>query len=142
VQVGGEVPLVLGLSLNTQTARFPAIVPGISEVYVATVAATVTSTAGNATLSVVDSSQTPNGRLTNGTASLQQPLRVRANNAANPSTITAPLTATPTALLTYTTYVSNDPVTITVTQAIGAAEPLLFGAYSKTMTFTLSTVTP
>ena len=106
-------------------------------------AATVTSTAGNATLSVVDSSQTPNGRLTNGTTRRSlQPLRVRANNAANPSTVTAPLTATPTALLTYNTYVSNDPVTITVTQAIGANEPLLAGAYTKTITLTLSTVTP
>jgi hypothetical protein len=142
VVVGGEVPLLLGLTLNSQAARFPAIVPGISEVYVASVAATVTSTAGNATLSVVDSSQNPNGRLANGTTSLQQPLRVRATNAANPNSAFAPLTATPTALLTYSTYVSNDPVTITVQQAIGANEPLLAGAYTKTMTFTLSTVTP
>jgi len=133
---------MLGLSLNSQTAQFGAIVPGISQVYATSVAATVTSTAGNATLSVVDSSQTANGRLYNGTTSLQQPLRVRATNAANPSTAFAPLTATPTALLTYSTYITNDPVTITVQQAIGANEPLLAGAYTKTMTFTLSSVTP
>jgi hypothetical protein len=140
--VGGEVPLLLSLALNSQSAQFPAIVPGISEVYVASVAATVTSTAGNATLSVADSSQSANGRLSNGTSSLQQPLRVRATNSANPNSAFAPLTATPTALLSYSTYVSNDLVTITVQQSIAANEPLLRGTYTKTMTFTLSTVTP
>ena len=38
--------------------------------------------------------------------------------------------------------VSNDVVTVTFTQAISATEPLRTGAYSKTLTYTLSTTTP
>ena len=33
---------------------------------------------------------------------------------------------------------SNDPVTVTFTQAIGANEPLRTGTYSRTLTFTLT----
>ena len=43
---------------------------------------------------------------------------------------------------TYSGPVSNDPVTITFKQAIGATEPLRTGAYTKTLTFTLSTTAP
>ena len=38
--------------------------------------------------------------------------------------------------------VSNDPVTIGFKQHISANEPLRTGAYTKTLTFTLSTTTP
>ena len=38
--------------------------------------------------------------------------------------------------------VSNDAVTITFRQPIGANDPLRTGTYSKTLTFTLSTTTP
>jgi hypothetical protein len=38
--------------------------------------------------------------------------------------------------------VSNDPVTIGFKQHISATEPLRTGAYSRTLTFTLSTTTP
>ena len=38
--------------------------------------------------------------------------------------------------------VSNEAVTIGFKQHIGANEPLRTGAYSKTLTFTLSTTTP
>ena len=37
---------------------------------------------------------------------------------------------------------SNDPVTIAFKQHIGATDALRTGAYSKTLTFTLSTTTP
>jgi hypothetical protein len=142
LQVGADVPLVLGLSFSNQMVLFPAIVPGLSQVYDASVAATVTSTAGNATLSVFDSSQNPNGRLTNGSFALTSPLQVRATNQANPNSSFVPLLATPTSLLSYNTWISNDPVTVTVRQAIGANEALLAGSYSKLVTFTLSTNTP
>ena len=45
-------------------------------------------------------------------------------------------------LLTYSGPVSNDAVTLTFSQAIGANEALRTGSYSKTLTFTLSTTTP
>jgi hypothetical protein len=46
------------------------------------------------------------------------------------------------ALLTYTGPISNDAVTVSFQQAIGASDPLRTGSYTKTLTFTLSTTTP
>ena len=60
----------------------------------------------------------------NGTFSLPSPLEVAFSKAA------------------WTAPVSNDPVTITFKQHIGATDALRTGAYSKTLTFTLSTTTP
>jgi hypothetical protein len=45
-------------------------------------------------------------------------------------------------LLTYTGPVSNDAVTVSFRQAIGATDALRTGSYSKTLTFTLSTTAP
>ena len=50
--------------------------------------------------------------------------------------------ASPTALLSYPGPVSNDTVTLAFRQQIGANDALRTGAYSKTLTFTLSTTTP
>jgi hypothetical protein len=49
---------------------------------------------------------------------------------------------TPLTVHTYSGPVSNDPLTVRFKQSIGASEPLRTGAYSKTLTFTLSTTTP
>jgi X-X-X-Leu-X-X-Gly heptad repeat protein len=137
------VPTVLSLRLASQLAALGSITPGIARDYDAAVAATVTSTAGNATLSVADISN-GTGRLANGTSELASPLLVRATNAANPNTVFAPLTGAgnPLTLLTWNTWFSNDPVTIAIRQRIGQNEPLLAGGYSKTITFTLSTSSP
>ena len=43
---------------------------------------------------------------------------------------------------TWTGPVSNEPVTITFKQHIGAGDALRTGVYSKTLTFTLSTTMP
>jgi hypothetical protein len=141
VQVGGDVPLVLGLKLNTQTVSFPSMIPGLGQTYQASVGALVTSTAGNATLSAVDASN-GTGRLTNGAFSLVAPIQLRATNAANPNTAYVPLTGNPVSLLSWSTWISNDAVTIWLQQAIGANEALLNGSYGKLITFTLSTTTP
>jgi hypothetical protein len=50
--------------------------------------------------------------------------------------------ASPTTLLTYAGPTSNDAVTATFQQAIGASDALRTGSYAKTLTFTLSTTTP
>jgi hypothetical protein len=99
----------------------------------------VTSSAGDATLSVSDPSANATGRLVNGTFSLSQPVQARAMS--NPF---APVTGTtaPLTLLTYTGPVSASPVTIGLRQPILANESLRTGAYTKTLTFTLSTATP
>ena len=115
---GGTVPATLALTLGAP-ASFGAFTPGVAKDYTATTTANVISTAGDATLWVSDP-----GHLTNGTFSLPSALQV----AFSKSTWSAP--------------VSNDPVTITFTQHIGATDALRTGSYAKTLTFTLSTTTP
>ena len=97
------------------------------------------SSAGDAALSVSDPSSTATGRLVNGAFSLPQPLKVRAGSGqfANVGG-----SAAPTTVLSYAAPVSNDGVTVSFQQAIGATDALRTGAYAKTLTFTLSTTTP
>jgi X-Pro dipeptidyl-peptidase len=116
--VGATVPATLSLSLGAP-ASFGAFTPGVAHDYTVSTAANVISTAGEAALTVSDP-----GHLSNGTFSLTQPLVVTIT----PASWTAP--------------VSNAAVTIGFTQSIGATDALRTGAYSKTLTFTLSTTTP
>jgi hypothetical protein len=91
----------------------------------------VISTAGDALLSVSDPSGT--GRLVNGAFSLSEPLQVRTGSGRF-----GPVGA----LVTYGGPVSNDVVAVTFRQHIAPSQALRTGAYSKTLTFTLSTTTP
>lgn len=116
--VGGSVPATLSLTLGPPAA-FGAFIPGVEQEYTATTEATVTSTAGDAALSVSEP-----GHLTNGAFSLPQPLRVEL---AKPA---------------WTGPVSGDRQTVTFKQAIGRSDALRTGTYSKTLTFTLSTTNP
>jgi hypothetical protein len=116
--VGGTVPATLSLTLGAP-ALFGAFTPAVTKEYETSSTATVTSTAGDATLSVSEP-----GSMTNGAFSLVEPLRVGFSK----STWTGP--------------VSNDNVTISYKQLIKATDPLRTGTYSKTLTFTLSTTTP
>ena len=113
------MPATLSLTLGAP-ASFGTFTPNVDRTYEAATTANVISTAGDATLSV---SPEP-AYLTNGAYTLSEPLQV----AFSKSTWTGP--------------VSNDPVTITFRQHIGATQPLRTGNYSKTLTFTLSTTTP
>jgi hypothetical protein len=79
----------------------------------------VISTAGEAALSVSEP-----GHLMNGTFALPEALRVDIA----PASWTGP--------------VSNATAAITFRQHIGATDALRTGAYSKTLTFTLSTTSP
>jgi hypothetical protein len=115
---GGTVGATLSLTLGGP-ASFGSFVPGAEHTYTASTTALVTSTAGDAALSVSDP-----GHLTNGTFSLPQPLQVTGA----PRSWTGP--------------VSNDAFTLGFSQAIGATDALRTGTYSKTLTFTLSTTTP
>jgi hypothetical protein len=116
--VGGTVPATLALSV-VSPVTFGAFTPGVAKDYTASTTASVISTAGDAALTVSDP-----GRLTNGTFSLPSPLQVSFSKAA------------------WTAPVSNDPVTITFNQHIGATDALRTGPYSKTLTFTLATTMP
>ena len=115
---GGTVGATLSLTLGGN-ASFGAFTPGVLKQYSASTTALVTSTAGDAALSVSDP-----GHLTNGTFSLPQPLVVTGA----PRTWSGP--------------VSNDRFTLGFTQDIGANDALRTGTYSTTPTFTLSTMTP
>jgi sugar phosphate isomerase/epimerase len=143
--VGGNVPSMLALSLPPQPGSFGTFQPTVSKSYETAVAATVTSTAGDASLAVTDTGTTAPGHLVNGAFSLPSPLNVRALNAANPTQAYVPLaeaTGAPTNLLTYSGPVNQDVVTLGFRQAIGATDVLRSGTYSKTLTFTLSTTAP
>ncbi|MDA0179315.1 endonuclease/exonuclease/phosphatase family protein [Solirubrobacter phytolaccae] len=116
--VGGTVPATLSLSLGTP-GIFAPFQPGVERTYTAGTTATVTSTAGEATLSVSEP-----GHLRNGAFSLPEPLQV---------TLTPP---------SWTRPVTNAPVTIGYRQHIGSSDALRTGTYAQTLTFTLSTTTP
>jgi hypothetical protein len=79
----------------------------------------VTSTAGDATLSVSEP-----GFMTNGAFSLAEPLRVTLSKSA------------------WTGPTSNEVVDVTFGQLIKRTDPLRTGSYTRTLTFTLSTTNP
>jgi hypothetical protein len=149
--VGGDTPPTLNLTLGTPTP-FSAFIPGLALDYVATLTASVVSTAANAALTVADPSTTATGHLVNGTFSLQNALQASASSTlkdanGNPASQSAPAgpiggSAQPSLLLTYTTPVGSDAATLTFKQAISGTEALRTGGYSKTLTFTLSTTAP
>jgi hypothetical protein len=145
VTVSGTVPATLSLAVGAATS-LGSFTPGVNRDYEATMAANVISTAGDALLSVSDTSTTAPGRLVNGAFALAQPLQVKASSlAGGPGLGYAPLpgtAGTPLSLLTYGGPTSNDAVTVGFKQPIGAADPLRTGTYSKTLTFTLSTTSP
>ena len=114
---GGTVAATLALTLGAP-ATFGPFTPGVDQEYTASTTATVTSTAGDATLSASAAT------LTNGAFRLAQPV-----------------TVTP-AKTSWSGPASNDTFAIAFKQAIGRTEPLRTGSYSATVTFTLSTTTP
>ncbi|MDA0183242.1 M14 family zinc carboxypeptidase [Solirubrobacter phytolaccae] len=121
--VGGSVPATLALTLGAP-ASFAPFVPGVAREYTATTEATVTSTAGDATLTVADPSATNTGKLVNGAFALPQSLQGLGT------------------VKTWTGPTSSEKVPVTFKQAIAATDALRTGTYSKTLTFTLSTNNP
>jgi hypothetical protein len=134
--VTGTVPATLSLTLGAP-ATFGAFTPGVDKDYSASTTANVISTAGDATLSVSDPDTAHPGHLVNGAFFLPQAVQASAKGGAF-----APVSATPTALLTYNAPVSNDAVRIDFKQSIARTDALRTGTYGKTLTFTLSTTNP
>jgi len=141
--ISGTVPATLSLDIGN-AASLGTFVLGVAADYTATMPATVTSTAGDATLTAADPSATATGHLVNGPYVMAQPLQLRATDAASPDTPYGALTGTasPLTLLTWAGPVSADAVTVGFKQSIGATDPLRTGAYTKTVTFTLTTTNP
>ncbi len=140
---GGSVAATLSLTLGTPAA-FGAFIPGVARDYLASTTANVISTAGDATLSVADPATTNTGKLVNGTFVLPQTLQANGTRPGGAAGAYAPVggSTTPTTLITYPGPVSNESATIGFKQPIAANDALRTGAYSKTLTFTLSTTTP
>ena len=95
-------------------------------------------------LSVADPSSTNTGKLVNGTFALPQALQVRPPAPAAPAAAVGAgrrlVRSDGAADLAARS--ANDAVTITSSSTIGRTDALRTGAYSKTLTFTLSTTTP
>jgi amidase len=141
--IGGFVAPTLELILGSTSTSLGQFIPGVAADYSASVGASLTSTGGDATLSVLDPSTVSPGHLVNGTRALASPLQVRATRSGGGAPgLFAPLGAATVALLGYADPVSNDPITIGFKQSIGASEPLRTGTYSKTLLFTASTTSP
>jgi hypothetical protein len=140
---GGETPATLNIALGASNPFTP-FVPGIAKDYLTSVSATLTSTAGDATLWVADPSSTATGRLVNGGFALAAPLQFCATSPNGTSAPQAAVggSAAPTKLLTYAGPLGAEAATLNFKQTIGGNEALRTGGYSKTLTFTLSTTTP
>ena len=136
--VTGNVPATLSLTLGPP-ATFGAFAPGVTRTYLTTLGATVTSTAGEALLSVADPSSVGTGHLVNGTFVLAQPLQARVGSAAFGNVGSS---ASPLNLRTWSAPTSNEAVTVDLSQQVNNTDPLRTGTYSKTLTFTLSTTSP
>jgi hypothetical protein len=141
-QAGGTVGPQLGLTLGAAPA-FGAFVPGLAKDYATSTTASVVSTAADATLSVMDASGVAPGHLVNGAFSLPSAVQAKASSAAaTGATAFREVSGAALPLLTYTAPTSNDAVKVDLQQRIGAADALRTGAYTKALTFTLSTTTP
>ncbi len=138
--VGGTVPATLTLALGAPAA-FGAFTPGVTNDYGASSSATVTSTAGDALLSVADPDTAHPGHLVNGTFALPTALQMRGRKSDAQGTAFNYLGSSLN-LLTWSGPVSNDPVTLDYKQHIDANDALRTGSYSKTLVFTLSTTQP
>ncbi len=141
---GASVPATLSLTTGT-AASFGSFTPGLAKDYSSSTTANVISTAGDAALTVADPASTNTGHLVNGTFALPSVLQAKASSAAGTGGAAfADIggSSSPTSLLTYGGPTSNDTVTLAFQQHIGAGDALRTGAYSKTLTFTLSTTTP
>jgi X-Pro dipeptidyl-peptidase len=139
--VSGTVPATLSLSLGPAATLGP-FIPGAKQDYLADTTATVTSTAGSATLSVADPDAAHPGHLVNGTFVMPQALQAKATKADTQGTAFNSLGASPLNLLTWIAPVSNDAVGLHFDQPVASTDALRTGTYAKTLTFTLSTTTP
>src|SRR5262249_54167645 len=113
--------------------------PGITRDYTASLAATATSSASAAALTVRDPSTTATGHLVNGSAALRSPVQVKADDGAFAP---VPETGARLSLLAFPAPVSGQAVTLGFKQSIAADESLVTGGYGKTLVFTLSATTP
>jgi hypothetical protein len=140
-QVSGDVTPALALGVGAHSS-FGAFTPGVAKDYQASVDATVTATARDAALTVVDPSATNPGHLRNGAFVMPRALQVAAASPAAGTHEYVAVGGSPAPLLGYSGPIAADPVTITFKQPMSATDALASGTYGTTLTFSLSTTTP
>ena len=140
--VGGDVPTALNLSIASTVASLGTFVPAVARNYDTSLAATVTTTTGDAALSVTDPDTANPGHLVNGTFSLPSALTARATSANQTNPAYAAVSGTPLSLLSWTGPTTSEPIQFGFRQAIGATDILRSGSYAKALTFTLATTQP
>ena len=115
-----------------------------AQTYEASTTANVISSAGDALLSVADPSsqqhRPPGQRLVRHAAAAAGPRPQRGQHGTAYANVGS--SASPLSLLQYGGPISNDTVTLQFSQRVNANDALRTGAYSKTLTFTLSTTQP
>ena len=131
--VSGNVPATLALDARQRGEPRHADAGRGARLHRATSPATVTSTAGDAALTVHDPSATAPGHLVNGS----YVLAAGAAGQGHGAFADVAGSSNPTPLASWTAPVSNDPVTIAFKQSIAANDPLRTGSYAKTLVFTL-----
>ena len=141
--VEGEVPPTLNLAVGGPAA-FSAFTPGLARDYLTTMPATVTSTAADATLTVVDPSPTATGHMVNGAFALPQALQAKASSAAAWAATTRRWAASRRRPSCWPTPARSATTRCRSASSSRSARATRCGpaAYSKTLTFTLSTTTP
>jgi hypothetical protein len=147
--ITGNVPATLGVTVSgSSSPTLGTFAPNTAQTYSTTMNTSVTTSGGSATLTAIDPSAVSTGYLVNnavgGPYALASPFQIQADDGGtNASTGFQALTSgNAITLLSYLAPVSNDPVTISFKQPIGATEPLRTGTYSKAITLTLSTTSP
>ena len=130
--MAGSVPATLSLTLGPR--QVSATSRRVRADYLSSTTATVTSSAANAALIVQDMSPFYTNHLVNGSYALAQELQVMNNNGIYQTM--------PAGLRFWGNPTSSEPVPVNFKQSILANEPLRTGAYTKTLTFTLSTTSP
>jgi hypothetical protein len=137
--VSGTVPSTLALNVSGPAPSLGTFVPGRAMDYTTALTVGVTSSGGNAALTVQDPSGTATGHLVNGAFTLAAALQAKAGAGTFAPVGSA---ASPLTLASYGGPVANEPVGVTFKQSIGATEALRTGTYNKTVVLTLSTTAP
>ncbi len=153
VNVHGEVPYTQTLTSYCTEVNLGHFIPAEARTYTGTCGVTATSTEAKSTLTAEDAGTTHKGYLVHTGTSKEfaldenpepNPLEVKAADAeevAGPESALAPLTSIVT-LREFLAPISNDAVTLTFSQHIGAHERLNTGLYHKTITITLANKEP
>jgi sugar phosphate isomerase/epimerase len=142
MSVGGDIPSVLNLSIPSTVGSFGTFVPGVARTYDTSLAALVTTTTGDATLTVTDPDTVAPGHLVSGAFSVPSAMTARATNAAQTNPAYAAISNAPLTLLTWAGPTTSEPVQLGFRQAISATDVLRSGTYGKLLTFSLSTTSP